>query len=85
MRELGIEPWIEPQAGMFKGVSKEDFSKTLTDNFLPTNVVKLQQNALVINTGDKLVGLMYPIIVSFVCLVIGAVYISNKTDPDVSD
>ncbi|HRP58147.1 MFS transporter [Agriterribacter sp.] len=38
-----------------------------------------------INTGDKLVGLMYPVIVSFVCLVIGAVYISNKTDPDVSD
>lgn len=38
-----------------------------------------------INTGDKLVGLMYPIIVSGVCFVIGAFYISNKRDPDVSD
>ncbi|HEX5024383.1 MAG TPA: MFS transporter [Agriterribacter sp.] len=38
-----------------------------------------------INTGDRLVGLMYPIIVSGVCFVIGAFYISNKKDPDVSD
>ncbi|MBX2925598.1 MAG: MFS transporter [Chitinophagaceae bacterium] len=38
-----------------------------------------------INTGDKLVGLMYPIIISAVCLVIGTLYVSNKTDPDVSD
>ena len=38
-----------------------------------------------INTGDKLVGLMYPIIVSFICLIIGTVYISNRIDPDVSD
>lgn len=38
-----------------------------------------------INTGDKLVGLMYPIIISFICLIIGVVYISNKVDPDVSD
>ncbi|MBN8790485.1 MAG: MHS family MFS transporter [Terrimonas sp.] len=38
-----------------------------------------------INTGDKLVGLMYPIIVSAICFVIGALYVSNKIDPDVSD
>jgi MFS family permease len=38
-----------------------------------------------INPGDKLVGLMYPIIISAVCLVIGVLYMSNKIDPDVSD
>ncbi len=38
-----------------------------------------------IYTSDKLVGLMYPIIVSSVCLVIGALYITNKIDPDVND
>ncbi|HRP31932.1 MAG TPA: MFS transporter [Agriterribacter sp.] len=38
-----------------------------------------------INAGDKLVGLMYPIIISLVCLVIGTVYLSNKIDPDVND
>ncbi|MBX3254939.1 MAG: MFS transporter [Chitinophagaceae bacterium] len=38
-----------------------------------------------INTDDKLVGLMYPIIISAVCFVIGVLYVSNKIDPDVSD
>ena len=38
-----------------------------------------------INPGDKLVGLMYPIIISAVCFVIGALYMSNKIDPDVGD
>lgn len=38
-----------------------------------------------INTGDQLIGLMYPVIVSFICLIIGTVYISNSIDPDVSD
>lgn len=38
-----------------------------------------------INTGDTLVGLMYPIIVSAICLVIGTLYVSNKIDPDVND
>lgn len=38
-----------------------------------------------INTGDKLVGLMYPIIISAVCMVIGTLYVSNKIDPDVND
>ena len=44
-----------PQPDIFKGVSKEDFGKTLTENFLPTDKVRLEQNALVINTGDQLV------------------------------
>lgn len=40
--------------GAFLGASKEEISKLLTDNFLsPTNAV-LEQNILVINTGDKL-------------------------------
>lgn len=41
--------------GAFLGASKEEISKLLTDNFLsPANAV-LEQNILVINTGDKLV------------------------------
>jgi hypothetical protein len=36
-------------------------------------------------TGDKLVGLWYPIGVSLVCLVIGVIYLSNRIDPDVND
>jgi MFS family permease len=38
-----------------------------------------------IYTGDKLVGLWYPIIIAAVCLVIGILYVSNKIDPDVND
>lgn len=42
-------------SGAFLGASKEEIGKLLTDNFLsPTNAV-LEQNILVINTGDKLV------------------------------
>lgn len=41
-------------SGAFLGASKEEVSKMLTDNFLsPTNAV-LEQNILVINTGDKM-------------------------------
>lgn len=36
-----------------------------------------------IYTNDKLVGLMYPIIIASVCLVIGALYINNRIDPAV--
>jgi glyoxylase-like metal-dependent hydrolase (beta-lactamase superfamily II) len=40
--------------GAFLGASKEEVSKLLTDNFLsPTNAV-LEQNILVVNTGDKM-------------------------------
>ena len=38
-----------------------------------------------IYTGDKLVGLYYPIIIAVVCLVIGFLYVSNKIDPDVTN
>ncbi|MFZ9300041.1 MAG: MFS transporter [Chitinophagaceae bacterium] len=38
-----------------------------------------------IYTGDRLVGLSYPIGVAAVCLVIGVVYIRNQVDADVTD
>src|SRR5688572_1824848 len=38
-----------------------------------------------IYTGDKLVGLYYPIIIAGVCLVIGVLYISNKIDDNIND
>jgi len=38
-----------------------------------------------IYTGDKLVGLWYPILIAAVCLLIGAVYLRNGIDPDVND
>ena len=36
-----------------------------------------------IYTTDKLVGLLYPILVAAVCLVIGALYINNRVDPEI--
>ncbi len=36
-----------------------------------------------IYTNDKLIGLMYPIIIAAVCLVIGALYINNRIDPEI--
>jgi glyoxylase-like metal-dependent hydrolase (beta-lactamase superfamily II) len=44
-----------PAAGVFTDVSKEQMVKELDDNFLPTDNVQLEQNALVINTGDRVV------------------------------
>jgi MFS family permease len=38
-----------------------------------------------IYTGDKLVGLYYPIIVAGVCFLVGLLYLRNKIDPDVND
>ncbi|MEN9686255.1 MAG: hypothetical protein RLZZ28_2041 [Bacteroidota bacterium] len=38
-----------------------------------------------IYTNDKLVGLMYPIIIASVCLVIGTLYINNRIDPAVDN
>lgn len=38
-----------------------------------------------IYTGDKLVGLWYPIGVAAVCLVIGVIYVNNHIDTDVND
>ena len=36
-----------------------------------------------IYVDNKIVGLMYPIIIGFICLVIGTIYISNRIDPEV--
>ncbi|MDP1762320.1 MAG: MFS transporter [Sediminibacterium sp.] len=38
-----------------------------------------------IYTDNIIVGLMYPIIIASICMVIGAIYISNKIDPEVND
>ena len=48
----GPLPLGEPKPDVFVGLSKEEFGRTLAENFLPTDNVVLQQNALVINTGD---------------------------------
>jgi MFS family permease len=38
-----------------------------------------------IYTGNKLVGLWYPVLIAAVSFLIGLIYISNKIDPDVND
>src|SRR5262245_16995240 len=43
----GPLPMGEPKSDVFVGLSKEDLTKALTDNFLPIDNVVLQQNALV--------------------------------------
>jgi glyoxylase-like metal-dependent hydrolase (beta-lactamase superfamily II) len=50
----GILPLGEP-SGTFLGTSKEEIGKMLTDNFLSATNVVLEQNILVLNTGDRLV------------------------------
>ena len=45
----------EPKAGIFLETTKEQFTKVLEDNLLPTDNVLLEQNALVINSGDRVV------------------------------
>jgi glyoxylase-like metal-dependent hydrolase (beta-lactamase superfamily II) len=45
----------EPKPDMFVGLTKETITKSLTDSFIPVDNVVLEQNALVVNTGDKLV------------------------------
>ena len=44
-----------PSDGVFSGVSKADMTKVLTDNFLPTDNFELEQNTLLVNTGNQLV------------------------------
>src|ERR1700759_4965231 len=39
----------------FTGLSEAEMDKQLTDNFLPLSNAVLEQNALVVNTGDKLI------------------------------
>ena len=50
----GPLPLGEP-GGAFKGTSPAELTRLLTENYLATNRVVLEQNALVVNTGDKLV------------------------------
>lgn len=50
----GILPLGDP-SGSFLGTTKEEIGKMLTDNFLSPTSVVLEQNVLVLNTGDKLV------------------------------
>jgi glyoxylase-like metal-dependent hydrolase (beta-lactamase superfamily II) len=50
----GPLPLGEP-SGSFKGVTKEDVQKSLSDNFLSPDNVILEQNAMVLNTGSRLV------------------------------
>jgi glyoxylase-like metal-dependent hydrolase (beta-lactamase superfamily II) len=50
----GPLPLGDPSSN-FKGIPKDEISKALTENFLPTDNAVLEQNALVINTGDRLV------------------------------
>jgi glyoxylase-like metal-dependent hydrolase (beta-lactamase superfamily II) len=40
---------------IFGGLPKDDLNRMITEHFLPTDNIVLDQNALVINTGDKLV------------------------------
>ena len=49
----GVLPLGPPQ-GAFIGLSDAEINKQLTDNFLPTNNVPLEQNVLVLNTGDRI-------------------------------
>src|SRR5262249_59035017 len=46
----GPLPMGEPKPDVFVGLSKEDFGKALSDNYLPIDNVVMQQNALVINS-----------------------------------
>jgi glyoxylase-like metal-dependent hydrolase (beta-lactamase superfamily II) len=44
-----------PSGNVFSGVSADNMRQALADNFLPTESVELEQNALVVNTGERLV------------------------------
>ena len=50
----GPLPLGDPAAS-FKGISKEEVAKALTENFLPPDNAVLEQNALILNTGARLV------------------------------
>jgi len=45
----------QPKAETFPGVTQEELSKIFTDNFLPPDQLLVEQNALVLNTGNQLV------------------------------
>jgi glyoxylase-like metal-dependent hydrolase (beta-lactamase superfamily II) len=44
-----------PSDAIFTGVAKEQVAQDLTDNLLPTDDILLEENALVINTGERVV------------------------------
>jgi glyoxylase-like metal-dependent hydrolase (beta-lactamase superfamily II) len=44
-----------PSGDVIKGMSKEEITKILADNYQPTDTVRREQNTLVINTGPRLV------------------------------
>lgn len=50
----GPLPLGDPAAS-FAGIGKEALAKLLSENFLPTDTTSLEQNALVVNTGERLV------------------------------
>jgi glyoxylase-like metal-dependent hydrolase (beta-lactamase superfamily II) len=50
----GTLPLGDP-SGAFKGLTKEDINRQLTDNFLPAANAVLEQNVLILNTGDRMV------------------------------
>jgi glyoxylase-like metal-dependent hydrolase (beta-lactamase superfamily II) len=45
---------VGPATAMLRGAPPEEINQLLADNFLPTDNVVLQQNALVVNTGRQL-------------------------------
>jgi glyoxylase-like metal-dependent hydrolase (beta-lactamase superfamily II) len=49
-----IGPLGDP-SGLFVGASREQIEKTLTDNFLGHEKIVLEQNALLVNSGDRLI------------------------------
>ena len=46
---------LGPPKGTFIGVPDDEVKKMLTDNFLPSDNVVLEQNSPIVNMGDKLV------------------------------
>lgn len=49
-------PLSFPDAGkIFRGAPDAEIRKMLTDDFLPPDVVRMEQNILIVNTGEKLV------------------------------
>lgn len=45
----------EPRDGVFTGIPKDRMIKRLGNNFLPADALPVEQNALVINTGERVV------------------------------
>jgi len=46
---------LGPPKGTFVGIPDDDVKKMLSDNFLPTDNIVLEQNSPIVNTGDRLV------------------------------